>query len=256
MKRVLSIASSSNCGRIGIQADLKTIFEHRLCATSAITEVIARNGEEVVARHQVPAYFLEKQLESIFEENGPNAIKIGELSSEAHINVITRILEKYNPNFIVLDAVRAYSNKKTLLDDSAMKSLINELIPYATIITPNITEAEILSGMSILSKGDMVRVAEKLDNMFNGVILIKGGHKSGSNDDLIYNNGTECWFDCKRIECADIRGRGDMFSSAIACNLALGYDMPESVANAKEYITEYIKCEAGEGEVRYKRHMK
>ena len=237
MKKILTIAGSDCSGGAGIQADIKTITAHKMYAMSAITALTAQNTRGVYGVFDSTPEFLSLQLDSIFTDIYPDAVKIGMLSNKELIITIVDKLIEYKAENIVLDPVMVSTSGSKLLNDDAMETLINKLIPLSTIITPNILEAQCLCGISIETKKDMEVAAIKISKNYSGHILIKGGHLKESSDDLLYSNGKLTWFSQENIDNPNTHGTGCTLSSAIACNLAKGLGIQESVFNAKNYIT-------------------
>ncbi len=241
MKKVLTIAGSDCSGGAGIQADIKTITAHKLYAMSAITALTAQNTTNVYGVMDVAEDFLEKQLFCIFEDIFPDAVKIGMVSSGGLIKVIAAQLRKYKAKNIVLDPVMISTSGSRLLAEEAQRLLIEYLLPLAAIITPNIQEAEVLSGMKIENMQDMVCAAEIISKKCNGAVLVKGGHSLNDANDLLYEKGEITWFYGEKIENPNTHGTGCTLSSAIASNLAIGNTLKESVGNAKKYISSALK---------------
>ncbi|HHV46627.1 MAG TPA: bifunctional hydroxymethylpyrimidine kinase/phosphomethylpyrimidine kinase [Tissierellia bacterium] len=241
MKKVLTIAGSDSSGGAGIQADIKTITVHKLYAMSAITALTAQNTTGVYAVMESTPEFLAKQLDCIFQDIYPDSVKIGMVSNRNLIEIIAKKLIEYDAKNIVVDPVMVSTSGSKLLQDDAIEALVNKLIPLATIITPNIPEAEVLSGVKINSLPDMEKAATIISRKFNGAILIKGGHRVKDADDLLYEDGKCTWIKGKRIDNPNNHGTGCTLSSAIACNLAEGHSLLLSVKRAKSYITECLK---------------
>lgn len=242
MKKILTIAGSDCSGGAGIQADIKTITAHKMYAMSAITSLTAQNTTGVYGVLDCSPEFLCLQLESIFTDIYPDAVKIGMVSNKELISVIADKLVEYKAKNIVLDPVMVSTSGSKLLNDDAMEILINKLLPLANIITPNILEAECLCGFHIVTKEDMKKAAVKISEKFTGHILIKGGHLRNCSDDLLYSNGEFIWYSQEKINNPNTHGTGCTLSSAIACNLGNGCDIKESILNAKKYITGAIKA--------------
>ncbi|MGL4987216.1 MAG: bifunctional hydroxymethylpyrimidine kinase/phosphomethylpyrimidine kinase [Treponemataceae bacterium] len=237
MKKILTIAGSDCSGGAGIQADLKTFTAHKMYGMSILTALTAQNTQGVQAVSEQSPDFVSAQFDSIFTDIIPDAIKIGMVSSTAIIATIVTKLKEYDAKNIIVDPVMVSTSGSKLLNDEALKILTTQLIPLAKVITPNIPEAEILSGISITNKKDMEHAAQKIAHFFTGAILIKGGHLTDSADDLIYENGNALWLISPRIMTNNTHGTGCTLSSAIACNLALNCDIKNSIKNAKAYIT-------------------
>lgn len=237
MKTVLTIAGSDSSGGAGIQADIKTISAHGLFAMSAITALTAQNTTGVYGISNVTPEFLTNQLDCIFTDIFPDAVKIGMVSETPLIKAIAAALKKYKPQNIVLDPVMVSTSGSRLMSEDASKALINELLPLADIITPNLSEAEVLSGIAITDREEAEKAAEIISEFFNGAVLIKGGHSIGGADDLLLCNNQMEWIEGERIENPNTHGTGCTLSSAIASNLAMGKALPEAVKAAKEYIS-------------------
>jgi hydroxymethylpyrimidine/phosphomethylpyrimidine kinase len=242
MKSVLTIAGSDCSGGAGIQADIKTITVHSLYAMSAITALTAQNTMGVTGIYDIDPIFIAQQLDAIFTDIYPDAIKIGMVSNAAVISIIAKKLAEYKAVNVVLDPVMVSTSGSKLLNEDALNTLLYNLMPLADIITPNIAEAECLCGFKISSSDDMIRAAQKISQIFKGAILIKGGHIDDNANDLLLDNGQIEWFCSPRIDNANTHGTGCTLSSAIACNLAMGNTIKQSVENAKEYISGALKA--------------
>lgn len=237
MKTALSIAGSDSCGGAGIQADIKTMTLNGVYAMSAVTALTAQNTTGVSAILEADADFLEKEINAVFEDIFPDAVKIGMVSSSALIEVITQRLKFYQAKNIVVDPVMVATSGARLINDSAISTLKEKLLPIANIITPNIPETEVLSGMKISDKNDMEKAAVSIGEKFKCAVLVKGGHSINDADDILYSNGKITYFKGKRIDNPNTHGTGCTLSSAIAANLAKGYSLEKSVERAKEYIS-------------------
>ena len=237
MKTALTIAGSDSGGGAGIQADIKTMTANGVFATCAITALTAQNTLGVTGIMDVTPEFLGKQLDAVFTDIFPDAVKIGMVSSKDLIAVIAEKLKEYEAKNIVLDPVMVATSGAKLISDDAINALTEKLIPLADIVTPNIPEAEVLSGMSIKSEKDMEVAAEKIMKDFGCRVLLKGGHELNDANDLLCTEESIEWFRGKRIETTNTHGTGCTLSSAIASNLAKSYDMKEAVRRAKEYIS-------------------
>jgi len=242
MKKVLTIAGSDCSGGAGIQADIKTITAHKMYAMSAITALTAQNTTGVYGVMEASPEFVGQQLNCIFTDIFPDAVKIGMVSNARIIETIVDKLYEYNAKNIVVDPVMVSTSGSKLISDIAIGTLISKLIPLADIITPNIPEAECICGLKIETIADMIKAAEKISKNYKGYILIKGGHLTDTADDLLYHDGDMTWFSEDKIETENTHGTGCTLSSAIACSLADGFDMKASVRNAKRYVTGTIKA--------------
>ena len=237
MKTALSIAGSDSCGGAGIQADIKTMTLNGVYAMSAVTALTAQNTTGVSAILEADADFLEKEINAVFEDIFPDAVKIGMVSSSALIEVIAQRLKFYQAKNIVVDPVMVATSGARLINDSAISTLKEKLLPIGNIITPNIPETEVLSGMKISDKNDMEKAAVSIGEKFKCAVLVKGGHSINDADDILYSNGKITYFKGKRIDNPNTHGTGCTLSSAIAANLAKGYSLEKSVERAKEYIS-------------------
>ena len=237
MKTVLTIAGSDCSGGAGIQADLKTITVHGLYGESAITALTAQNTLGVADVMPVPPDFLEKQLECIFSDIVPDAVKLGMIPGVAQMQVILACFEKYRPKNIVMDTVMVSTSGRNLMEPEAVTFYMEHLLPLADVYTPNIPETELLTGMTIREKEQRTAAVQKLAETYPGAVLLKGGHDENQADDLLFYQGKTVWFPQKHIENSNTHGTGCTLSSAIACGLAAGLGIEESVRNAKEYIT-------------------
>lgn len=237
MKTVLTIAGSDSSGGAGIQADIKTITMHGLYAMSAITALTAQNTTGVYGILDSTEEFLASQLDCIFTDIYPDAVKIGMVSHAGLIHIIGEKLKEYKAKNVVLDPVMVSTSGFKLLKDEAEKALMKELMPRANVITPNIPEAEVLSGMDIEGPTDMEKAAEKIAENYGGAVLVKGGHGTSTANDLLFAEGKTVWFKGERIENHNTHGTGCTLSSAIASNLAKGEALEDAVGHAKEYLT-------------------
>lgn len=237
MKTALSIAGSDCSGGAGIQADIKTMTMNGVYAMSAVTALTAQNTGGVSAISEISPEFLKNQLDMIFGDIYPHAVKIGMVSSAELIEAIAERLAFYGAKNIVADPVMVSTSGSKLLKDDAVSALVKRLLPLADVTTPNIPEAEILSGMTIRTPKDMERAAQKISEENSCAVLLKGGHSVSDADDVLYANGTLKWFRGKRIDNPNTHGTGCTLSSAIAANLAKGFPLEESVERAKDYIS-------------------
>ena len=242
MKTALTIAGSDSCGGAGIQADIKTMTAYGVYAMSAITALTAQNTTGVTGIMEVTKDFLGKQLDSIFTDIYPDAVKIGMVSSAELIKIISEKLKFYKAKNIVLDPVMISTSGSKLLEDDAIKTLKNSLFHQAVLLTPNIPEASVLSGVSITSETDMITAAEIISNEYGCAVLLKGGHNLNDANDLLYREHKYKWFIGERIDNTNTHGTGCTLSSAIASGLAKGWDLDTSIQMAKEYISGALKA--------------
>ncbi len=237
MRTALTIAGSDSSGGAGIQADIKTMMANGVFAMSAITAMTAQNTTGVTAIMDATPEFLKAELDEVFTDIFPDAVKIGMVSKSSLIRVIAERLRFYKPGFIVVDPVMVATSGAKLISDEAVRTLKEELLPLATILTPNIPETEVLSGMEVRGPEDMIRAAEKISRNYHCAVLCKGGHNVSDANDLLYRDGSYRWFYGKRIDNPNTHGTGCTLSSAIASNLAKGFDLDTSVERAKAYIS-------------------
>ncbi len=237
MKTALTIAGSDCSGGAGIQADIKTMTMNGVYAMSAITALTAQNTTGVTGIFDVTPDFLRKQLDAVFSDIYPDAVKIGMVSSSELIKVIAAELKKYGAANIVVDPVMVATSGSALIKTDAADTLTKELLPIAALVTPNIPEAEILSGIEIRDENDMLSAAKYINDNYGCAVLVKGGHSINDANDLLYQGGGYKWFLGKRIDNPNTHGTGCTLSSAIAANLAKGCSMEVSVRAAKEYIS-------------------
>ena len=237
MKTALTIAGSDCSGGAGIQADIKTMTMNGVYAMSAITALTAQNTTGVRKIQESTPEFLEQQIDAVFEDIFPDAVKIGMVSSSEIVCVIADRLKYHKAKNIVVDPVMVATSGSSLMKTDAVKTLIDVLLPIATLVTPNIPESEVLSGLSIENKEDMQTAAKTIGDKYNCAVLLKGGHSINDANDLLYANGEFKWFYGKRIDNPNTHGTGCTLSSAIAANLAKGFDVSDAVRKAKEYIS-------------------
>lgn len=238
MKKVLTIAGSDSSGGAGIQADIKTIAAHKMYAMSAITALTAQNTTGVTATLEADAEFVGQELDAVFTDIYPDAVKIGMVSNSEIIEMIARKLKQYEVKNLVVDPVMVATSGARLVKESAVDTMKQQLFPLATVITPNIPETEILSGHTINSPEAMEKAAKALSESYHCSVLCKGGHLVETASDYLYELGKGGqWFRGKRIDNPNTHGTGCTLSSAIACELADGKTLAEAVAAAKEYLT-------------------
>lgn len=236
-KSVLTIAGSDCSGGAGIQADLKTMLANGVYGMSAVTALTAQNTTGVYGIMESTPEFLRNQLECIFQDIFPDAVKIGMVSSALLIEVIADELVKWKAENIIVDPVMVATSGSSLLQDEAKEALESKLLPLAAVITPNIPEAEVLTGIQIDSPKKMEEAASILGTRYPGAVLIKGGHDMNDANDLLFWRGKMIWFRGERIDNPNTHGTGCTLSSAIASNLAKGYGMEKSIERAKQYIS-------------------
>ena len=238
MNTALTIAGSDSSGGAGIQADIKTMTANGVYAMSAITALTAQNTTGVTDIMEVTPEFLAEELDRIFTDIYPDAVKTGMVSSSALIETIADKLTAYHAKNIVVDPVMVATSGAKLISDDAIGTLKTKLLPLATVITPNIPEAEVLSGMEIKTEADMEKAAEVIGTRYGCSVLLKGGHQKNDASDLLWQKDKKpVWFHGVRIDNSNTHGTGCTLSSAIASNLAKGRDLETSVEAAKRYIS-------------------
>lgn len=242
MRTALSIAGSDSCGGAGIQADIKTMLANGVYAMTAVTAITAQNTTGVFDVQEVLPDCLGAELDAVFSDILPDAVKIGMLSSGELIAVVAEKLRQHKAKHIVLDPVMISTSGHALLEETAAKTLAETLLPIAELVTPNVPEAEKLSGIAIVSKDDMQAAAEKIHADYGCGVLLKGGHLTDCADDLLLLDNGSIWLTQPRIDNPNAHGTGCTLSSAIAANLAKGYEMVDAVKRAKTYITGALKA--------------
>lgn len=242
MKTALTIAGSDSSGGAGIQADLKTMLANGVYGMSAITALTAQNTMGVIAISEVTPEFLAKQLDAVFTDIFPDAVKTGMAANAKLIEIIAEKLSFYKAKNIVVDPVMIATSGAKLISENAVETLREKLLPIATLVTPNIPEAQVLSGIIISDQADMEKAAGLINKTYGCAVLLKGGHSINDANDLLSENGEMTWFKGLRINNPNTHGTGCTLSSAIASNLAKGYDLKQSVRLAKEYISEVLSA--------------
>ena len=237
MKTALTIAGSDSSGGAGIQADIKTMMANGVYAMSAVTALTAQNTAGVADILEVTPEFLGEQLDCVFTDIRPDAVKIGMVSSAGLIQTIGEKLRQYQASNVVVDPVMVSTSGSRLMREDAARVLQEELFPLAALLTPNIPEGEVLAEMTIRGSRDMEEAAKKIGDAWGCAILMKGGHQRNDANDLLYHNGSFRWFMGKRIANPNTHGTGCTLSSAIASNLAKGFPLDVSVERGKKYLT-------------------
>lgn len=237
MKKVLTIAGSDCSGGAGVQADLKTMSAHGVFAMSVIVSVVAENTARVISIEDISPKVIEDQMDAVFEDIFPDAVKVGMLSTPPCMQAVARKLRQYQPRHVVIDPVMYAKNGAPLMNPDAVGALIEHILPLATVLTPNIPEAECIAKMEIHSVADMEEAARRIHAMGCKNVLVKGGHAIGNALDVLYDGQSFHHFENERIHTKNTHGTGCTLSSAIACGLAAGKDMAEAVAGAKAYVT-------------------
>lgn len=237
MRTVLTIAGSDCSGGAGIQADLKTMLANGVYGMSVITALTAQNTTGVTAIENTDPDFLLKQIDAVFTDITPDAVKIGMVPGEELIYVIADRLKFYGIRNIVTDPVMVATSGADLSNRKSVNALVHEIFPISSVVTPNIPEAEVLSGMKIFSRETMAEAAVRISSENGCSVLIKGGHSEHDADDILYHGGEFFTFGSVRVDNPNTHGTGCTLSSAIACNIAKGMALPEAVKKAKKYIT-------------------
>ena len=237
MKTALSIAGSDCSGGAGIQADIKTMTMNRVYAMSAITALTAQNTTGVTGIYEVTPEFLKQQIDMVFTDIRPDAVKIGMVSNGALIDVIAERMEFYRAVNVVVDQVMVSTSGSRLREAEAVCTMKDKLLPMAFLVTPNILEAEILAGMEIRNEKDMETAAEIIYGNYGCAVLVKGGHSISDANDLLFMEGGQKWFPGRRIINPNTHGTGCTRSSAIASGLAKGWGLEKAVQRGKEYVS-------------------
>lgn len=249
MKTALSIAGSDCSGGAGIQADIKTMSALGVFGMSVIVSVVAENTSRVISVGDVSPRIIADQIDAVFEDIAPDAVKVGMLSSPECMKTVAAKLKEYAPKHVVIDPVMYAKNGCPLMREDSIDTLIRTVIPVATLLTPNIPEAEKIAGMKIESVEDMKAAAVKIHSMGAGAVLVKGGHYAGDARDVLYDGKEFHTYVKNMVNTKNTHGTGCTLSSAIASYLALGENLADAVGKAKEYVTGAIEnaLELGKG---------
>ena len=239
--KAMTIAGSDSGGGAGIQADLKTFAALGVYGTSALTAVTAQNTIGVTAVHEVPTNIIAAQIDAVFTDIGADAVKTGMLASSSIIECVASELRRHAIPWLVVDPVMVAKSGDPLLWEDAVDTLRTWLVPLASVVTPNIPEAETLTGMKITSDAEVRRAAEDIVAMGANAVVVKGGHREGPAADLFYDGSLFQEFSAPRIDTPNTHGTGCTFASAIAAGLARGMSVLDAVGLAKEYVTEAIR---------------
>ena len=241
MKTALTIAGSDCSGGAGVQADLKTMSALGVFGMSVIVSVVAENTALVLSIEDISPKVIADQIDAVFEDIPPDAVKVGMLSTPACMEAVAAGLKKYRPRHVVIDPVMYAKNGSPLMQESAISALRSTVLPLATLLTPNIPEAEKLAGMEISSEADMREAARRIQALGPQNVLVKGGHAQGEARDILLCGEDFHVFASRRIPTKNTHGTGCTLSSAIAAYLARGEALPEAVRKAKEYVTGAIE---------------
>ncbi len=246
MKKALTIAGSDSGGGAGIQADLKTFGALGVFGMSALTALTAQNTVGVRGVWEVPPAFVREQIEAVLQDLGADAVKTGMLSSAPIIEAVAETLRAYSVRTLVVDPVMVAKSGDVLLREDAREALIRLLLPLAEVVTPNIPEAESLTGLTITSQDDMLAAARAIQALGARHVIVKGGHLAGSDEstDILYDGQAFRAYHAPRIPSRNTHGTGCTFASAIAAHLARGAPVPEAVAEAKAYLTGVLRASA------------
>jgi hydroxymethylpyrimidine/phosphomethylpyrimidine kinase len=239
--RAMTIAGSDSGGGAGIQADLKTFAALGVYGTSVVTAITAQNTLEVISVHEVPTQIVASQMEAVLSDIGADAVKTGMLSSSAIIETVARELERHGVGRLVVDPVMVSKSGDRLLREDALEALRTRLLPMATVVTPNVLEAEVLAEIEIRNTVDVLEAARRIVALGVQAVVVKGGHLPGPAVDRLYDGRNFQEFTAPRIETTSTHGTGCTFASAVAAGLAKGLELPEAVALAKEFVTAALK---------------
>ena len=237
----MTIAGSDSGGGAGIQADLKTFSALGVFGTSTLTAITAQNTVGVTAVHEIPTDVISAQIDAVITDIGADAVKTGMLSSAAIVATVSEAVRRHGITNLVVDPVMVAKSGDRLLREEAISSICNDLIPLAKVVTPNIPEAEDLTGLSISTDADVRRAAEAIVGMGAQCVVVKGGHRDGPPTDILYDGATFLEFTTERIPSTNTHGTGCTFASAVAAGLAHGLDIPAAVQQAKDYVTAAIR---------------
>ena len=237
----MTIAGSDSGGGAGIQADLKTFAALGVYGTSTLTAITAQNTIGVTDIHEIPTHIIAAQIEAVMADIGADAVKTGMLASSAIVEVVAEEVKRHRVSALVVDPVMVAKSGDPLLQEDAVNALRSRLVPLATVVTPNVPEAEALTGMKITSEADVRRAAAMILDMGAGAVVVKGGHREGPATDLFYDGFHFQEFTAPRIDTCNTHGTGCTFASAVAAGLARGMDVIDAVTLAKEYVTEAIR---------------
>ncbi len=240
-KRALTIAGSDCSGGAGIQADLKTFSAHGVFGMSAIVSVFAENTSRVLGVYDVSPEMIAMQIDAVYEDIGTDAVKVGMLSGPACMEAVCDRLRHHRPQNVVIDPVMIAKGGHPLMAPDAVGYLISHVLPLADVLTPNIPEAECITGMEIKTQTDMEEAARRIAAMGPRYVLVKGGHAQGDAADVLFDGTQFQTFTTARIDTKNTHGTGCTFSSAIASQLALGRAVEDAVARAKAYVTTAIR---------------
>ena len=239
--KAMTIAGSDSGGGAGVQADLKTFAALGVYGASTLTAITAQNTVGVTAVHEIPTDVIRAQIDAVLTDIGADAVKTGMLSSSAIIECVADALEHWGVPALVVDPVMVAKSGDSLLQEEAVGVLRSRLLPLASVVTPNIPEAEVLTGMNISSDADVRDAARAIVGMGAKAVVVKGGHREGPATDIFFDGSEFHEFTTPRIDTQNTHGTGCTFASAVAAGLARGLPVVDAVSAAKEYVTEAIR---------------
>jgi hydroxymethylpyrimidine/phosphomethylpyrimidine kinase len=234
--KALTIAGSDSGGGAGIQADLKTFAALSVYGSSVITAITAQNTCAVTAVHEIPVEIIGAQIDAVMSDIGADAVKTGMLSSPAIVEAVADGIKRHQIEHLVVDPVMIAKSGDRLLQSDAVEAVTRHLLPLAHVVTPNIPEAEVLSGMAISDQADMIEAARKIADAGPAVVIVKGGHLDGTPIDVAWDGATVSYFETPRVDTAATHGTGCTYSAAIAAHLAKGYGVHDAIERSKQYL--------------------
>lgn len=234
--KALTIAGSDSGGGAGIQADLKTFAAHGVYGSSALTAITAQNTLAVTAVHNIPIDVIAAQIDAVMEDIGADAVKTGMLSSSEIVNTVALAVQRHGIEHLVVDPVMVAKSGDRLLQEDAVQAVVNQLLPLAYVVTPNIPEAEVLAGVAVHNEHEMIDAAKRIAERGPRIVIVKGGHLSGPPIDIAFDGSTVSYFETPRVNTTATHGTGCTFSSAIAANLARGLRVQDAIEQAKQYL--------------------
>lgn len=239
--KALTIAGSDSGGGAGIQADLKTFAALSVYGTSVITAVTAQNTVSVTGVHEIPVDMISRQIDAVMDDIGADAVKTGMLSSPAIVEAVADGIRRHHISQVVVDPVMIAKSGDRLLQEDAVQAVKIHLLPLAQVVTPNIPEAEVLSGMSVESEADMITAAKRIADSGPKIVIVKGGHRSGPPIDIAWDGTTTSYFETPRVDTQATHGTGCTYSAAITANLAKGMPAAQAIEQAKQYLYEALR---------------
>ena len=240
--KAMTIAGSDSGGGAGIQADLKTFAALGVYGTVTLTAITAQNTVGVSGVHEIPTDMIVAQMDAVMGDIGADAVKTGMLSSQEIVEVVASQIQRHGIRSLVVDPVMVAKSGDSLLRDDAVDAVRTRLVPLSAVVTPNIPEAEALTGMTIESDDDVREAARRIVGMGARSVVVKGGHREGPATDVLYDGSSFREYSAPRIDTVNTHGTGCTFASAVAAGLAQGKSVEEAVGQAKEYVTEAIRA--------------